>query len=377
MNLYLFNPEHDYALANNDPHFMAPASAVRFADECALFLQYLIPEDGILFLPYREHLRFYDTATKAFMEHPPHIDKIVPWGWDALMRQQCSPFFTGHLLDAQRIANTHALAHRANTISAMEFLREQCPSIEIPTAATLLLSAKEVEKFVTEQREVILKSPYSGNGRGNLYAHEGQYTPTLARQSSGVIRRQGAILGEPLYNLVQDFALEFLCHKGRVSFAGYSLFNTRHYGYAGNVLCSDECIEHTLSQWVSISQLHEIRTKLTTYLQMFVAPDYDGYVGVDMFVYQENREYKINPMVEMNIRMTMGMAAHILYEKYVHPNATGTMELLYRPKPGEIHAHITSQPPMQYQDDKWFSGTLALNPITETTQYAVIVEVKS
>ena len=45
--LYIFNPEHGYALANNDPHFMPPASAVKFALDCALFLQYLVPEDSI------------------------------------------------------------------------------------------------------------------------------------------------------------------------------------------------------------------------------------------------------------------------------------------------------------------------------------------
>ena len=54
MTLYVFNPEHDYALANNDPHFVAPASAIRFADECATVLRHIVEDEGILFLPYQE-----------------------------------------------------------------------------------------------------------------------------------------------------------------------------------------------------------------------------------------------------------------------------------------------------------------------------------
>lgn len=376
MILYLFNPEHDYALANNDPHFMAPASAVKFADDCALFLRYIAPNDGIIFLPYRKEKPFYDIANAEFTDQPGHIDKIRPWGWNLLMRQQCSEIMSDYLLDNQHITTVRALSHRINAIDAMDFLRAQCPELEIPVSATLLLSPEEVADFVHNQKEVILKSPYSGNGRGNLYAHNGDYSPTLQRQSSGVIRRQGAILGEPLYDVVQDFAMEFLCHDESTQFAGYSLFNTKHYGYAGNLLWSDEAIEERLGTWTSKSTLHQIRQALLTYIQTNIANRYEGYLGVDMFIYKESERYLVNPMVEINVRMTMGMAAHILYEKHVHPQSTGTMQLEYYPKNETFMNFVQQQPTMETKDGKWYSGFLALTPVDKETQYAICVNLE-
>lgn len=375
MTLYIFNPEHDYALANNNPHFMAPASSVRFADECALFLRYLLPEDGVIYLPYHQKTNFYHTQSQQFTNEPGNIDQIKPWGWDALMGYQLQKLTFNNLIDHQQIDNIRKLAHRQQTISAMEYLRTNLAHLSIPNSPILLQTDQEVANFVHQQREVILKSPYSGNGRGNLFAHNGQYTPTLQRQTNGVLRKQGSLLGEPLYSVIQDFAMEFQCVDGKVDFVGYSLFNTKHYGYAGNLLICDQAIEKALSKWINTETLLQVKDVLIQYLQSHFAPIYNGYIGVDMFVYEQDNTYFINPMVEINVRMTMGIAAHILYEKYVHPSAIGTMHLLFNPQIGGLKQWLESQPSMQITDKKWYSGTLALTPVHAQTQYAIVVSV--
>ena len=39
-----------------------------------------------------------------------------------------------------------------------------------------------------------------------------------------------------------------------------------------------------------------------------IAPHYDGYLGIDMMLYwDENGKIALNPCVEVNLRMTMGM----------------------------------------------------------------------
>lgn len=90
-----------------------------------------------------------------------------------------------------------------------------------------------------------------------------------------------------------------------------------------------------------------------------------------MFVYQDSEKFKFNPMVEINLRMTMGMAAHTLYERYMHPQSTGSMRIEFRPD--GLGEHVQSLPEMQYRDGKWFDGGLCLTPVTDKTQYAVIV----
>ena len=370
MTLYVFNPEHDYALANNDEHFMALQSAVQFANDCAPFWHYLSDDcDHFLFLPYSTPLPDLSNL---------HPDRIVPWGWDKLVTYQLhnAGLSDIHLPSPSKLDKLRALAHRKTSTLAMDFLRTHCPDIEIPRSAELLTDIRQVSDFIERFPDAIFKSPYSGNGRGNLYAH-GIFSPTLERQCKGVLRRQGSILAEPLYNIVQDFAMEFRCHNGEVSFAGYSLFETKHYGYAGNVLCTDDVIEQTLQQWIDLPTLRTIRDALTLFLSQHIAPQYEGYLGVDMFVYQENRIFKLNPMVEINLRMTMGMAAHIIYERYVHPSSTGTMTIEYRGKQGALMQYLQSRPAFQTKEGKWCHGTLALNPVTEETQYAVVVELQS
>lgn len=361
--LYLFNPEHDYALANNSEHFVPLQSAVQFARDCAPFVRYLADtEDVLLFNPYDDQP--LDLSMMEDMD-------IRPWGWDRLVRRQLRAagvanrlLPTDEALDALR-----ALAHRRLSIQAMDYLRQRCPELPLPATARLLTHIDEVEAFIATQRDCILKSPYSGNGRGNLYAH-GEFSPTLRRQCAGVLRRQGTLLAEPLYDVVQDFAMEFVTTPQEVRFAGYSLFHTQHYGYAGNELRSDADIERILTQWVDLSTLASIREALTSFIRHHIQPHYHGCVGVDMFVYDSDG-YKLNPMVEINLRMTMGMAAHLLYERFVHPNSTGVMRIEYRPKRGAMLQYVQQQPAMTYVDGLWREGFLALTPVSEETQYCV------
>lgn len=377
MTLYVFNPEHDYALANNDPHFVAPASAIRFADECAPFLRHITEDKGILFLPYQEKHYLSSETMEASHELPATVDRVCPWGWDhAIALQLREAGVPEHLLPTHKTLETiRTLAHRQTAAQAMRFLNQQLGNeLPLPPAAELLTSVDEAEHIIHQWQDVIFKSPYSGNGRGHLYAH-GICSPTLRRQISGVIRRQGAIMAEPLLDVVQDFAMEFRCHDQKADFCGYSLFNTMHYGYAGNMLRTDEAIEQHLSQWISIEKLRTIRDTVLRFLEDEIAPSYQGYLGVDMFIYQDNG-FKINPMVEINLRMTMGMASHIIRERYLHPDTIGTFRLEYRPKPGDLlrlAEELHRQHPFVPKEGKWYSGFLSLTPITENTQYAFFV----
>lgn len=369
MNLLVFNPEHDYALAHNDEHFMALQSAVQFAQDCAPFMHYLFKgEDNMVFCPYvtpNQDLSFV------------HPENIYVWGWDKVVGYQMrqAGLAENYLPAVAQMEKIRELSHRKMSIAAMDYLRQHCPHLEIPCSAVLLEDISQVGEFIAVHPDAIFKSPYSGNGRGNLYAH-GKLTPTLERQCKGVIRRQGSLLAEPLYPVVQDFAMEFSCAQNQVRFAGYSLFETRFYGYAGNVLCSDSDIERKLNQWVSTDRLVEIRENIQDFLRQNILPYYEGCVGVDMFVYDEDGVVKVNPMVEINLRMTMGMAAHTIYEYYVHPHAKGTMRIEYRANEGELFRFLSSCKMMETLDGKWRSGIQTLTPVSEKTRYAVVVSLE-
>jgi len=375
MTLYIFNPEHDYALANNEPHFVPPASAVKFAHDCAPFLRHIVSDDGFIYLPYADSESFLSLQGKRLATLPEPVTRIQPWGWDPLVMRQCKELLEDNCPTGDDILpNIRKLAHRRNTIEALHFLQQEMPDLTLPEPAQELFTIEEMEHYVEEHRDVIFKSPYSGNGRGHLYAH-GECSPTLLRQGGGVIRRQGSIMAEPLYEVIQDFAMEFCCRNGQAAFSGYSLFSTRHYGYAGNLLMSDEAIEETLSQWIPRTDLHRLQNTLTQHIENHIAPQYDGFLGVDMFIYLQNRQHRLNPMVEMNLRMTMGMAAHIIYERYVHPESQGSMQLEFSPMSGALQDRTSQQPALRLKEGRWHSGFLSLTPIEKDTHYAITVNI--
>lgn len=373
MNLLVFNPEHDYALADNQPQFVALRSAAQFAYDCAPFMRYLTEDEAVVLDAYHPFGKEFQ-KNFAPLENADRITKVTPWGWDAAVVYQLRRIGVGEALlpSEARLSKLRELAHRKTTIAAMEFLRGHCAQPEkLPEPPEYLTEIQEIEDYVQRKTDVIFKSPYSGNGRGHLYAH-GTTNPTLLRQCAGVLKRQGGILAEKQYTVVQDFAMEFECRNGEVLFRGYSLFKTEHYGYGGNLLMPDSDILHFLSKYVEGQDLQTIQELVQQFLQQEIAPYYNGDAGVDMFVYQEDGKYKLHPFVEVNLRKTMGLAAHDIYARYCHPESRGTFRI--------VHGNVETgrapslQTEMHCRNGLWFSGTMVLNPVTEKTQYAVVVK---
>ena len=375
MHLLLFNPEHDYALADNQPQFVALRSAAQFAYDCAPFMRYLAEDKAVVLDAYRP---FGKEFQKNFspLENAERITKVTPWGWDAAAVYQLRRIGIPDALlptDAQ-LSELRELAHRRTAIAAMEFLHDKHPHPEgLPMPPLFLTELQQVEDFVKRTPDVIFKSPYSGNGRGHLYAH-GTTNPTLLRQCGGVLKRQGGLIAERMYTVVQDFAMEFECRNGEVIFRGYSLFKTEHYGYGGNLLMPDSEILRALSRYVDLEELIAVQSIVSDFLQKEIAPHYEGDAGVDMFVYQEEGAYKLHPFVEVNLRKTMGLAAHDIYARYCHPESRGTFGIAR----GEVETCHGASPQagMQLRDGLWWSGTMALNPVTERTGYAVVIELE-
>jgi len=372
MELLVFNPEHDYALADNHPHFVALRSAAKFAYDCAPFMQYLSEDENVVLNAYEPFGKDFRKKFQPLPE-PQRITKVVTWGWDAAVVYQLQRIGVDERLlpSEERLQQLRELAHRKTTITAINYLREQHPHPEgLPESPKYLTSTQEVVDFVKITPDVIFKSPYSGNGRGHLYAHN-ECNPTLLRQCEGVIKHQGGILAEKQYAVVQDFAMEFTCDRGAVTFRGYSLFKTEHYGYGGNLLMPDEVILRALSTYINMKELQQTEVLVARFLEQHIAPHYDGDAGVDMFVYQEDGLYRIHPFVEVNLRKTMGLAAHDIYARYCHPESRGTFRILRGPVETMYASALQSK--MQLRDGLWYSGTLFLNPITPETQYAVVI----
>lgn len=381
--LCIFNPDHDLALAHGANHYVSPTSAVKFAVDAALLPLWLFDDVQVFTAAPSLSGAFRDVAdccgvplqVTASWPEAARCDRVLPWGWNYNLARslQKNGVPTALLPTDPQLEKIRQLSHRRLSRQAMQFLQERIPdTAERPLPATELTTIEVVEHFVEEHGEVVLKMPWSGSGRG-LRLVKGAMTTHQRGWAAQSIRKYGCVMGELYYTVVQDFAMEFEVKEKSV-FCGYSLFTTRHGVYQENVLLSDAMIEHRLSAYVKPSHLHAVRDALEEFLALNVAPCYQGIVGVDMFVYQKDGKFYLHPVVELNLRMTMGLAASLFYRRHVREGSVGRWRLRFLPAPNalmEEDAALRARYPLRVEQQKIVSGYLSLTPVYEDTAYAV------
>lgn len=386
--LYVFNPDHDLALAHGMTHYVSPASAVQFATDAAvlpawifndgyLLVNKCVTDSDFLSLCKKLNIRSRWVTNEGLSDILREDNKIevVPWGWNYTFRQKMadSGVDVACLPTMQDLENIRRLSHRRLTIAALQFLNRKNAANDYPLPLELT-TIEAVDDFVKVHGDVVLKMPWSGSGRGlrRVVGEMTEHQRGWARQS---IRKHGCVMGEIFRNVVQDFAMEFHC-GAEVGFCGYSLFSTHNGVYQGNVLMSDDAIESHLAQFISPMQIAETQHSLLQFLEAEVRPFYKGPVGVDMFVFQEDNQYRLYPCVEINLRMTMGLLATVFCKKYLEKESKGLLKMRHSPKNGALLAEkrqFSAQIPPVIRDGKLVSGHLFSTPIHAGTHYAVEV----
>ncbi|MBR4070801.1 MAG: hypothetical protein IKK16_06360, partial [Bacteroidaceae bacterium] len=176
-------------------------------------------------------------------------------------------------------------------------------------------------------------------------------------------------------------AMEFYSDGTATKFAGYSYFLTDERGaYQSNILASNDEIERMLSQYIAPATLHEIRDALCTITTSLITPHYKGYLGIDMIVYRDKQgQILLHPCIELNLRMSMGMIARIIADRYLSPTTQGTYHVHYEPDTARLQAldkQLSTQNPLRIVNSKITSGYLALTPIMSDTHYLAYINVK-
>lgn len=227
----------------------------------------------------------------------------------------------------------------------------------------------------------LLKTPWSGSGKGLNWCLHG-FTKPVSNWCGRALKEQGCLIAEPIYNKVEDFALEFYSDGwGEVRFAGYSLFSTNDHGaYMGNLLASNEWIEERLSARFPKKELCSIRDFLCRELSALYGSVYTGYLGVDMMLCSS--EYGdgclLHPCVEINMRMNMGVVARLLHDNFLSPHSTGRFGIEYFPDNAalrEKHEENLRNSPLVIKEGRMVSGYLPLTPVTPASLYRAYVQV--
>lgn len=380
--IYLFNPEHDLALANGDRHFIAPANIRAMAHDLALLIQEV---------------------------HGPDDGRPFPWGWDSTVVERLKKMGVPTALLPSSTA-VGALRQRSERGTAHlllgAFKQDHTDDIYIGESR-MMRSVEDIAFYAEQYGHVLLKAPLSGSGKGlrhvNLTADDSEDSPQTSSLkkveswANALIHRHGYLTAEPYYTKVQDFAMEFMVDAVGCHFIGYSLFVTDHHGrYTGSRLMSDEKIEDILAGYVSRQTLHEVRDWLTAHHANIVPDEWDRnrfplYFGVDMMIVdvrqqlteeerimpeEDKAAFALHPCIEVNLRMNMGIIAHEIYCHRLAPEAEGMYSIARFADNAALrtfHDEQLVKYPPRYCNGRLAGGYAAITPIADDTLHIAYI----
>ena len=347
----IFNPEHDLCLANGDPNFVPPESALRFGRECAGLNSWIETGDG-----------------------------IIPWGWDAvlkrrLVREGVSP----DLLPTDKfLEDVKMLSHRRNALYANDFLYANIPLLRqyaTPSRAFEAYNCNDVLSLADRFGEAVAKAPWSGSGKGLRWLRSGELSDNDLGWCRNVIAKQGSVIVERREKVIRDFAMLYSISGNDVRFEGMSLFFNDNGMYKGNVLGTDEWILDELSSYLPRELFIEIKDALGQFFRRNYLGVYQGFIGVDMFICTDaGGAFRIVPCVEINARMTMGLLARRIFDRHLSYSPEKGLGLVRDIRSGSVPSGLYALR-MEYSPSGLVlpPDAVPLTPFSEGFRYAVWV----
>ncbi len=382
MKLYIFNPENDLALADGGANYCPTPAAAQIAYDLASLPLWFADKQDCVVLPDEGHCEYRKWVSSLFAVASPYSNEMqssvtscVPWGWSAQIKRRLRVMgFDSILPNETSIAAIRGLSNRKISIQILSALKEM--GVDTPPLPLYCTSPDDVASFVNSRCRCVVKAPWSGSGKGVAWGIGRVETP-LEHFYKGVIKRQGGVMCEEFYNGKVEFAMEFFVDGNAVSFAGYSLFKTCKGSYSGNILASDDDIELFLSKYIPLDELLKVKKVLPGVMaSLLCGCGYVGYFGVDMMIYESDGVMRLNPCIELNLRMNMGMLARIFFDRYVAVGSKGEYRVRFFKNEDEAYAaHVADKEnfPLEICNGKIESGYLNLSSVSAVSRYLASV----
>ncbi|MDR1745806.1 MAG: hypothetical protein LBR49_00825 [Tannerella sp.] len=389
--IHCFNPGHETAVLSGKTAYTPPAIVRRMASELSLLPLWYGEEGDFVFTDEPvAAIRFLSSLPDIIrpkviplsentidqLRHQENPPEIATWGLAPnilqgfeKLRQRSHDLFS---VPTWNDACTR-LTGRQTAASCLYALQSLLPDSSLPLPPHFCEGQDEIRRFMAGcPPPYVLKMPYSCSGRGVFWLNNRHLDKRAICWINGVLKKQGVVSIEQALDKVCDFAMEFVSDgQGTVDFEGWSVFDTHPDGsFNGNWLGSQALLEKHLLSYVPSNQMNHIRESVTKVLSDTLSNDYKGFMGVDMMIYRQNGIFAIHPMVEINLRYTMGLVAMQL-SRLVHHASQGRFIVACRPTGEGYASHLEMQKthPLRLDEGKIRSGYLALCPVKPETQY--------
>lgn len=387
-DIYIFNPENDLALAYGLEGYTAPPRARMLRRDLQLLPIWYCRGNATILVDKNINEQWLEQTNGSFGTSASTIlpnklqcasHRYYPWGWNLDLRRrlinECVP--ETDLPSVSFIQKLRELSHRRITIAIHNSITRET-GIALSPIPVEVGSVKEIKTFERTHSKCFIKAPWSGSGRG-IYRVLDAGARCFETWAQGIINRQGSIMCEQAMNKVLDFAMEFECNGKEATFKGYSVFfNDSHCSFDRCLSASNEYLQNYINKYLkNLHLIDMVKQALTETLTELVAPHYDGMLGVDMMLYEDtDGNIKINPCVELNLRMTMGIVASAIGNRILAKDSIGTFRIAYHKSPHDCLRMITellTANTTVIENGKLLSGFLPLVPVNNDSNYCAYI----
>jgi len=399
-NIFYFNPTCELAVANGSFSYMPPLLLQEMEKDLAILpfvfgtaTDFIITENhhSSGFIEKLRNLGFDlpEFRNLSDLEKFPEdsFASIQPWGWSPVshfklkfLKKKCIENYYSNWDDKYK-----SLFERETSLNLLRaLLKDKTQSWIINESMTGLKIqvTDDIESLLLRHKSLVLKAPLSSSGRGIQIIRKNKLNTANKQWISGVLKQQKYLVAEPLLEKIIDLSFQFkILPEMGIEYLGYSIFETNSNGqYNGTLLHSDlallfpeENSEEIFDMIVKTAKMLQDNLQNTIYSKL-----HRGFLGVDAMLFRHENKIKMQPCIEINSRMNMGILSKVIEEK-IHLEAKGKFKLFYG-SPGEYLKFISVQSqlnPIQMKDGKLISGFLSLTEPYEKTKFGAYISLET
>lgn len=353
-SVYLFNPTCELAVANGSFSYLPPLLLQQMEGDLAILPFVMANENDFVLTENKPTQKFIEKLTDAGFKIPrfcslselenaelPDFDAIRPWGWSPAahhklrnLKEKCTSDFRNSPV-FNWIPRHQSLYERQTALKLLAELLENDPSeyfIEKDWIGKIVTGAEEINEILFRFGAVVVKAPLSSSGRGIQIIRRKTLKQPHKEWISGVLKQQKYIVAEPWLDKLLDVSFQFqVDSKTGLNYLGHTFFETNSNGQYQSTFIGANLKK--LIPDVEETELEEIIRTTAIKLKMALQNSdytlfYEGFLGVDALIFRSGGRLKIQPCIEVNCRMNMGILA-LNCERQMQPNSPGKLSIYY------------------------------------------------
>lgn len=403
-DVFYFNPTCELAVANGSFSYMPPQLLRKFEQDCSTLPFVFATSSDFVLTDNKPSPDFLKTWIDAGFELPEFcclkdlnyrtttsLETIFPWGWSPAahfilkeLKEKCSmPFQKSPVYKWTEKQTT--LYERITSLHFLrKFLDENSFDFFIKKAmtGTKVTRIEEIEGLIEKKYSLVLKAPLSSSGRGIQIIRKSTLNASNRQWITGILNQQAYLIAEPFLDKIADLSFQFsISDNGQCEYLGYSVFETNTNGQYKCTLIHPEIgnsgFSEILKDTATIIGITAVRLgealKDSVYTNL-----HRGFLGIDAMIYRDDEGLKMQPCIEINSRMNMGILT-MQIEKKIVDETSGKYELFYGPCGGfqDFATKMANENPLKIVNGKLSSGFLPLVEPDRDKQFGAYIILES